>query len=190
MKLLEEKIINDAIVLPGEVLKVDSFLNHQIDTELISACASEWYEKFKDAGVTKIMTIEASGIGLACIAATYFKVPVLFAKKSRSSAPSTELHSTTVVSYTHGHTYDVVVSKKFLSPNDKVLIIDDLLANGSAMKALISLCKKAGADVVGCGVAIEKSYSGGGNEIRNMGYRVESLAKISNISSDGKIEFC
>ncbi len=190
MKMLEERILKEATVLPGEVLKVESFLNHQIDTELIMACAAEWYEKFKDANVTKIMTIEASGIGLACITATYFKVPVLFAKKSRSAAPSTELYSTKVVSFTHGHTYDVVVSKKLLSPNDRVLIIDDLLANGSAMKALISLCKKSGAEVVGCGIAIEKSYSGGGNEIRNMGYRVEPLARISAIGGDGKIEFC
>lgn len=190
MKLLEDRILKDGVVLPGDVLKVDSFLNQLIDTELVDACAAEWYQLFKDAGITKILTIEASGIGIACITARRFNVPVLFAKKSRASAPSTEVYSTTVVSFTHGHTYDVIVPKAHLRPTDKVLIIDDLLANGSAMKALISLCKKSGAEIAGCGVAIEKAYFNGGAEIRALGYHVEALARIASIGSDGSIEFC
>ena len=190
MKLLEERICKDGIVLPGGVLKVDSFLNHQIDTQLMYECGAEWYEKFKDSGVTKIVTIEASGIGLACLTAYHFHVPVVFAKKMRGSTIDNSLYSTKVVSYTHGQEYDVIISKKHISPDDKILIVDDLLANGSAMKALITLCNKGGATVVGCGAAIEKLYQGGGNSIRNMGYKVESLAKISSISDDGNIEFC
>ncbi len=189
MKLLEEKILKDGRILPGGVLKVDSFLNHQIDTELVSACGEEWYRIFKDAGITKIMTIESSGIGIACLVAQHFKVPVLFAKKSRAINISNEFYTARVVSYTHGHEYDVIASKKFLSKDDRVLIVDDFLANGSAMKALISLCKQSGAEIVGCGAAVEKVYQGGGNEIRAMGYRVESLARISSMT-DVSIEFC
>ena len=191
MKLLEERILKDGIVLTGNVLKVDSFLNHQIDTELVSKCGEEWYGMFKDCGVTKILTIDGSGIGIACLVAHHFGVPVLFARKtSASNKPSKEFYSTKVVSFTHGHEYYVIAKKEFISKNDKVLIIDDFLSNGSAMKALISLCKIAGAEVVGCGAAVEKIYQGGGNAIRNMGYRVESLAKISSMTDDGKIEFC
>ena len=191
MKLLEERIIKDGKVFPGNVLKVDSFLNHQIDTALIDKCGEEWYRLFKDEGVTKIMTIDGSGIGIACIVSRHFGVPVLFAKKSSSvNKVSDEFYATKVVSFTHGHEYNVVAKKEFLKADDKILIIDDFLANGSAMKALISLCKIAGATVVGCGAAIEKSYKIGGSEIRRMGYRVESLARISSMSDDGKIEFC
>ncbi len=191
MKLLEERIRKDGEVLPGNVIKVDSFLNHQIDTELVAKCGEEWYEIFKDEGVTKILTIDGSGIGIACLVARHFNVPVLFAKKSGSSNNvSDEFYSTKVVSFTHGHEYTVVAKKKFISPDDKILIIDDFLANGTAMKALVSLCNVAGAKVVGCGAAIEKVYQGGGEQIRRLGYRVESLAKISSTSDDGKIEFC
>lgn len=191
MKLLEDRIRKDGEILSGNVLKVDSFLNHQIDTELVAKCAEEWYEAFKDAGVTKILTIDGSGIGIACIVARQFNVPVLFARKSSSPNPvSDEFYSTTVISYTHGHEYKVMAKKKFLSKNDRVLIIDDFLANGSAMKALISLVKIAGASLVGCGAAIEKVYQEGGEYIRRLGYRVESLAKISSMSDDGNIEFC
>ena len=191
MKLLEEKIIKDGKVLPGDVIKVDSFLNHQIDTELVSKCGEEWYRLFGDEGVTRILTIDGSGIGIACLVARHFGVPVLFAKKSNySSRFSDEYYATKVISYTHGHEYSVVAKREFLKSEDKVLIIDDFLANGSAMKALLSLCKIAGATVVGCGAVIEKSYQNGGSDIRNMGYRVESLARISSMTDDGKIEFC
>ena len=191
MKLLEERILKDAKVFPGNVIKVDSFLNQQIDTELVSKCGEEWYSLFKDEGVTKILTIDGSGIGIACLVARHFGVPVLFAKKSSSTnLVSNEFYATKVISYTHGHEYNVVAKKEFLSKDDKILIIDDFLANGSAMKALISLCRIAGAKVVGCGAAIEKSYQNGGSDIRNMGYRVESLARISSMSDDGKIVFC
>ena len=191
MKLLEERILKDGKVFPGDVIKVDSFLNHQIDTELVSLCGEEWYKLFKDDGVTKILTIDGSGIGIACLVARHFNVPVLFAKKSSSANKvSDEFYATKVVSFTHGHEYNVVVKKEFLKEDDKILIIDDFLANGTAMKALISLSKIAGATVVGCGAAIEKVYQGGGNEIRRMGYKVESLARISSMRDDGKIEFC
>ena len=191
MKLLEERILKDGRVCPGDVIKVDSFLNHQIDTELVSLCGEEWYRLFKDEGVTKILTIDGSGIGIACLVARHFGVPVLFAKKSSSvNGVSDEFYATKVVSFTHGHEYNVVVKKEFLSGDDRILIIDDFLANGTAMKALISLSKIAGATVVGCGAAIEKVYQGGGNAIRNLGYKVESLARISSMSDDGKIEFC
>lgn len=191
MKLLEERIRKDAEVLPGNVIKVDSFLNHQIDTELVSKCGEEWYELFKDAGVTKILTIDGSGIGIACLVARHFNVPVLFAKKSNATNKvGDDFYSTTVVSFTHGHEYNVVAKKKFLSKEDRVLIIDDFLANGSAMRALISLVKVAGATIVGCGAAVEKVYQGGGEYIRRLGYRVESLARISSMTDDGNIEFC
>lgn len=191
MKLLEERIRKDAEVLPGNVIKVDSFLNHQIDTELVSRCGEEWYEMFKDAGVTKILTIDGSGIGIACLVARHFNVPVLFAKKSNATNKvGDDFYSTTVVSFTHGHEYNVVAKKKFLTKEDRVLIIDDFLANGSAMRALISLVKVAGATVVGCGAAVEKVYQGGGEYIRRLGYRVESLARISSMTDDGNIEFC
>ena len=191
MKLLEERIRKDGEVLPGNVIKVDSFLNHQIDTELVAKCGEEWYELFKDAGITKILTIDGSGIGIACLVARHFNVPVLFAKKSSSQNKiSDDFYSTKVVSFTHGHEYHVVAKKKFISKDDRILIVDDFLANGSAMRALISLAKIAGATVVGCGAAIEKVYQGGGDYIRRLGYRVESLAKISSMSDDGKIEFC
>ena len=191
MKLLEERILKDGKVFPGDVIKVDSFLNHQIDTDLVSLCGEEWYKLFKDDGVTKILTIDGSGIGIACLVARHFNVPVLFAKKSSSANKvSDEFYATKVVSFTHGHEYNVVVKKEFLKEDDKILIIDDFLANGTAMKALISLSKIAGATVVGCGAAIEKVYQGGGNAIRRMGYKLESLARISSMRDDGTIEFC
>ena len=191
MKLLEERILKDGKVFPGDVIKVDSFINHQIDTELVDKCGEEWYRIFKDEGITKILTIDGSGIGIACLVARHFGVPVLFAKKtSYFNKVSDEYYATKVISFTHGQEYSVVAKREFLKPDDKVLIIDDFLANGSAMKALISLCKIAGATVVGCGAVIEKNYQIGGRDIRNMGYRVESLARISSMSDDGKIEFC
>ena len=189
MELLEKKILTDGRVLPGDVLKVDSFLNHQIDVELISKLGEEWYRLYKDEGVTKILTIEASGIGIACLAAQHFKVPVVFAKKSKSSNIGNDFYTSKVISYTHGQTYDVIVSKKYINEGDKILIIDDFLANGSALKALISLATQGGASVVGAGIAIEKVYQNGGNEVRAMGYRVESLARIESMSYENGIKF-
>ncbi len=189
MKLLEDRIRKDGRILPGDVLKVDSFLNHQIDVALISECGKEWHRLFADAGITKILTIEASGIGIACVVAQYFGVPVVFAKKSKSSNIGNDFYSTKVVSYTHGRAYDVIVSKKYINEDDTILIIDDFLANGSALKALITIAEKGGAKVAGAGVAIEKVYQNGGNEIRNRGYRIEALAKIASMSMEDGVVF-
>lgn len=189
MELLENKIKECAEVLPGDVLRVDSFLNHQIDVDLVSKLGKEWYERFKDSGVTKIVTIESSGIGIACIAAQYFGVPVVYAKKTRSSTIGNDYYSTRVVSYTHGQSYEVLISKKYLSSNDRILLIDDFLAHGSALKVLINLSEMSDAKVVGAGVAIEKAYQNGGKDIRAMGYRVESLAKIASMDIKSGIVF-
>ena len=188
MKLLEEKIRQEGRILPGDVLKVDSFLNHQIDVNLISECGKEWHRLFAEDGVTKLLTIEASGIGIACLTAMHFNVPVVYAKKTKSP-PSQDVFTSKVISYTHGQTYNVIVDKRYISPDDRILIIDDFLANGSALKALITIAKQAGATVVGAGIAIEKLYQEGGNEIRRHGVRVESLAKVSSMSIDGGIKF-
>jgi len=189
MKLLIDRIVNDGKVLSGEVLKVDSFLNHQLDVELLEELAKEWFERFKDCGVTKILTIESSGIALAALTARYFKVPAVFAKKAKSSNIGDELYSSKVVSYTRGQAYEVVVAKSYISKGDRVLLIDDFLAHGSALKVLINLVELGGATVVGAGVAIEKAFQNGGSDIRDLGYRVEALAKIKSMSRDGKIEF-
>lgn len=189
MELLEQRILKDGRVLPGNVLKVDSFLNHQIDIDLVDALGAEWKRRYAGEKITKILTIEASGIGIACIAARHFGVPVVFAKKSKSSNIGNDFYTTPVVSYTHGNTYDVIVSKKYITPDDRILIIDDFLANGSALRALINIVEAAGATVVGAGIAIEKAYQQGGDRIRDLGYRIESLAKVKSMA-DGKIEFC
>ena len=189
MKELKEKILNEASVLPGGLLRVDSFLNHQIDVKLVSECGKKWYELFKDAGITKILTIESAGIGIAALTAQYFGVPVVYAKKTRSAAIGNDFYSAKVVSYTHAQVYEIIVSKKYINENDKILIIDDFLAGGSAIKVLINLAEMGGAKIAGAGVVIEKSYEKGGKDLRDMGYRIESLAKISSISSDGKITF-
>ena len=190
MKLLEEKILKDGMVLSGTVLKVDKFLNHQIDVKLICELAKEWKRLFEGENITKILTIEASGIGIACITALEFDVPVVYAKKIKSSNIGDDLLSAKVVSFTHGNTYNVIASKDYITKDDRVLIIDDFLANGSALRALIKLCEAGGATVVGAGIAIEKAYQKGGDSIRNKGYRVEALARISKMNSDGTIEFC
>ena len=189
MKLLEDRIINDGTVLSEEVLKVDSFLNHQLDISLLESLADEWYSLFKDSGVTKILTIESSGIALAALTARKFGVPVVFAKKSKTSNIGDEVYSSTVVSYTRGQAYEVVISKKYVSENDRVLLIDDFLARGSALKVLINLAERGGATVVGAGIAVEKAFQNGGNDIRALGYRIESLAKIKSMRKDGTIEF-
>lgn len=189
MNFLEEKILTEGKVVSDNVLNVDSFLNHQLDAKLLSQCGKAWYDIFHDCGITKILTIESKGIAVACMAAQYFNVPVLFAKRTVSGNVDDTFHKSNIVSYTHGHIYDVIAPKEFITKDDKVLILDDFLANGSAMKALITLAKLGGAQIVGCGAVIEKVYLSGGSDIRSMGYRVESLAKISSISN-GKIEFC
>ena len=189
MNFIEEKILTDGKILPGEVLKLDSFLNHAIDTNFLAKCGEEWYKLFKDEGITKILTIESSGIAVACLAAIKFGVPVVFAKKTGASSGSNNFYKSTVVSFTHGQEYGVVVGKQHIGKEDRILILDDLIANGSAMKALIAICKSAGATVVGCGAVIEKTYKNGGSDIRSLGYRVESLAKISSMN-DEKIVFC
>lgn len=188
MKILEERIIKDGRVLPGNVLKVDSFLNHMIDVPFVCELGKEFRRLFETSGVTKILTIEASGIGLACLTAQYFGVPVVFAKKSRTSNISSEVYSTPVESYTHGNTNNVTVSKQYLGAGDRVLIIDDFLATGNALKGLIELCRLAGADVVGCGIAIEKRYQHGGDALRAENIRVESLALIDSMEN-GNIVF-
>ncbi len=187
MKLLCERIRRDGRVLPGNVLKVDSFVNHQIDVRLFRAMGEEFYRKYSDCGVNKILTIEASGIGVACFTAQFFDVPVVFAKKSRSSNIPDEVYAAPVHSYTHGNDYNATVAKRFLSPADRVLIIDDFLANGSAMRGLRSLCEQAGCEVVGAGIVIEKSFQPGGRELRAEGLRIESLAIIDAMTENGVV---
>lgn len=190
MQLLEERILKDGKVFPGNVLKVDSFLNHQVDVELINEIGKEFYRLFKDCGVNKIFTIEASGIGIACITAQYFHVPVVFAKKTLGKNIAADVYSTPIKSFTHGKTYDVIVSQEFLNKDDKILIIDDFLAQGCALNGLIELIKSAGAQIVGAGIVIEKAFQQGGDLIRGDGIRVESLARIESMTDDGKITFC
>ena len=190
MKLLEERILRDGKVFAGDVLKVDGFLNHQIDVDFLCEVGKEFYHLYKDCGVNKILTVEASGIGVACLAAQYFHCPVVFAKKSKTSNIGTDLWAATAHSYTHGTDSTLIVSKAYLGENDKVLILDDFLANGCAANAMISLCEQAGAAVVGVGVVIEKAYQKGGNELRARGVRVESLARIASMSPTEGIRFC
>ncbi len=190
MQLLEERILKDGKVFPGNVLKVDSFLNHQVDVELINEIGKEFYRLFKDCGVNKIFTIEASGIGIACITAQYFHVPVVFAKKTLGKNIAADVYSTPIKSFTHGKTYDVIVSQEFLNKDDRILIIDDFLAQGCALNGLIELIKSAGAQIVGAGIVIEKAFQQGGDLIRSEGVRVESLARIESMTNDGKITFC
>ncbi len=190
MKLLEERIRRDGKIREnGSVLKVDSFLNHQIDVGLYNEIGKEFFRLFADDGVTKILTIEASGIGIACIAGQYFDVPVLFAKKSKTKNIDGGVYTAKVESFTHGRVYDIMVAKEFLLPTDRVLIIDDFLANGAALDGLIQIVRGAGAAVVGAGICIEKAFQPGGERIRAQGIRVESLARIQSMSEDG-VEFC
>jgi xanthine phosphoribosyltransferase len=190
MKLLEDRILKDGHIGADNVLKVDSFLNHQIDVSFVCELGKEFYRLFKDENITKILTIEASGIGIACLAAQYFGVPVVFAKKTKTINIYSDTYNATVHSYTHKKDYDIVVSKEFLNKEDNVLIIDDFLAKGSALTALLMLIEKAGAKTAGAGIVIEKAYQGGGNLVRDMGIRVESLAKIKSISKKDGIVFC
>ena len=190
MKLLEERIQKDGVVKPGNVLKVDSFINHQMDIELISEMGKEWKRLFAEKDINKILTIEASGIGIACIAALHFNVPVVFAKKTQSINLDGEMYTAEVESFTHKNKNQVIVSKKFLNENDRVLIIDDFLANGCALQGLIQIVQAAGASVEGIGIAVEKGFQAGGKIIRNLGYQLESLAIVDGMNDEtGEIMF-
>ena len=190
MKLLEERIRRDGTVKEGNVLKVDSFLNHQMDIDLFNEMGKEWARLFADRPITKILTVEASGIGIACVAAQHFHVPVVFAKKTQSLNIDGEVYTTKIESFTHKRVYDVIVSKKFLSPEDHVLIIDDFLANGCALEGLIEIVQKAGATVEGIGIAVEKGFQKGGDLIRSKGVRLESLAIVESMDAEtGEITF-
>ena len=190
MKILEDRIRKDGTVKAGNVLKVDSFLNHQMDIDLFNEMGKEWARLFADRKITKILTVEASGIGIACVAAQHFHVPVVFAKKSQSVNIDGEVYSTKIESFTHKRVYDVIVSKKFLHPEDHILIIDDFLANGCALEGLIDIVNKAGASVEGVGIAVEKGFQKGGDLIRSKGIRVESLAIVESMDDKtGEITF-
>jgi xanthine phosphoribosyltransferase len=190
MNFLEERIVKDGIVKEGNVLKVDSFLNHQMDIELFDQMGAEFKKRFADRPINKILTIEASGIGIACVVAQHFGVPVVFAKKSKSINIEGEMYTAEVESFTHKCKNQVIVAKKFLSEDDHVLIIDDFLANGCALQGLIQIVKSAGGTVEGIGIAIEKGFQTGGTVIRNLGYRLESLAIVDGMdASTGEITF-
>ena len=189
MKLLEDRIIKDGVVLPGNILKVDGFLNHQLDIPLFVELAKEFKRIFSGCNINKILTIEASGIGLASIIAEQFGCPVVFAKKSRTKNLSPDVYSAKVFSYTHGEPYDALVSKKYLSSNDNLLIVDDFLAMGEALSGLWEISKQAGCRVCGAGIAVEKAFQPGGEKLRQQGLRIESLAKISSMDGS-EITFC
>ncbi len=184
MELLEKRILEDGQVFPGNILKVDSFLNHQIDVDLIAEMGKEIKRIYEGCGVNKILTIEASGIGIACITAQFFSCPVLFAKKMKTKNIAASVYKTQVRSFTHGTEYDVIVSKDFIGKGDRVLIVDDFLAEGNALLGLIDLCKQAGAEVVGCAIAIEKGFQEGRNRVESKGVRVESLAIVESMDDN------
>lgn len=189
MELLEQRIRQDGKVKGNSILKVDSFLNHQMDIELFSQMGQEFYRLFGSCGVNKILTIEASGIGMACVAAQYFHCPVVFAKKSMSSNISDHVYSAPVKSFTHGNQYNAIVSKEYLHPEDRVLVIDDFLAMGEALRGLFSLVKQSGAALVGAGIAVEKAFQPGGAQLRSEGYRIESLAQVAAMSEKDGVTF-
>ena len=190
MRLLEERIQKDGNVKSKDVLKVDAFLNHQMDVQLFNEMAQEWKRLFSGKPINKILTIEASGIGIAAIAGSVFDVPVVFAKKVQSINLDGTLYATRVESFTHGKVFDVIVSKKFVGPGDHLLLIDDFMANGCAMTGLIEICEDAGATIEGIGIAIEKGFQGGGQRLRDKGYHVESLAIIDSMDPEtGVISF-
>ena len=189
MKLLEDRIRADGEVLPGGILKVGKFLNQQMDPQLFYEMAKAWRRLYADAGVTKILTIEASGIGIAAVAGLVFGVPVVFAKKGKTKNVSGDVLTTEVFSFTHGTTNTVLVSKAYLQPGDRVLIIDDFLANGAALEGMIDLVRQSGAEVAGAGIAIEKAFQPGGDRIRATGVRVESLARVASMDPENGIRF-
>lgn len=188
--MLEERIRRDGVIREGNVLKVDSFLNHQMDIRLFEEIGREFARLYKDSKVNKILTIEASGIGIACMTAAQFGCPVIFAKKSKTSNLADDLYTARIKSFTHNNEVDIVVSKDYLGPGDNVLIIDDFLAMGEALNGLIAIVEASGASLVGAGIVIEKAFQPGGDLIRSRGIRVESLARIKSMSVEGGIEFC
>ena len=189
MELLKERIRRDGKVKGTDVLKVDSFLNHQMDVELFQEIGKEFKRRFTGCEVNKILTIEASGIGIACVTAEYFHCPVIFAKKSQTKNIAGDVYTTKVESFTHGKVYDVIVAKEFLGPGDKVLLIDDFLANGAALEGLAQLVELSGAELVGAGIVIEKAFQPGGDRLRAKGLRVESLARIKSMNETTGVEF-
>ncbi|MBR3402791.1 MAG: xanthine phosphoribosyltransferase [Parasporobacterium sp.] len=189
MKSLEEKILQDGKVFPGGVLKVGSFLNHQIDVPFMTEIGKEFYRLFKDEQITKVLTIETSGIAIAVVCAEQFHVPVVFAKKHQTKNLTNDCYVAHIHSYTHGNDYEARVEKQFLNEHDNVLVIDDFLANGAALEGLMEIIRQSGAHLAGCGIAIEKVFQEGGKRIREKGVRVESLAMISEMTDDGKITF-
>ena len=190
MNFLEERITKDGIVKEGNVLKVDSFLNHQMDIRLFDQIGEEFKKRFEGTEINKILTIEASGIGIACVVARHFDVPVVFAKKSKSINIEGDVYVAEVESFTHKCKNQVIVSKKFINTEDQILIIDDFLANGCALQGLISIVKSAGASVEGIGIAVEKGFQTGGQVIRNLGYHLESLAIVDSMdAATGEIKF-
>lgn len=189
MELLEQRIRQDGKVKGTSILKVDSFLNHQMDIELFSQMGQEFFRLFGDCGVNKILTIEASGIGMACVTAQYFHCPVVFAKKSMSSNISDHVYSAPVKSFTHGNQYNAIVSKEYLHPEDRILVIDDFLAMGEVLRGLFSLVQQSGATLIGAGIAVEKAFQPGGAQLRSEGYRIESLARVAAMSEEGGVVF-
>ena len=190
MQLLKDRIRKDGVVKEGNVLKVDSFLNHQMDVKLFQEIGKEFKRRFADEEITKILTIEASGIGIACVAAEVFDVPVVFAKKTQTKNIAGDVYTTKVESFTHGRVYDIIVSKEFLGKGDKVLLIDDFLANGKALEGLAELVTKSGAELVGAGVVIEKGFQVGGDIIRSKGIHLESLAIVESMDEKtGEVVF-
>lgn len=188
MELLEKRILESGKVYPGNILKVDSFMNHQVDVLLLQKLGKAFYNIFSDCGVTKILTLEASGIALACLTAQFFNVPMVYAKKTKTKNSSDDVYMADVVSFTRGVTAQVIVSREYLGEQDTVLIIDDFLATGSALNGMIKIVEMSGAKLVGVGVAIEKGFQGGGDAIRARGIRVEALANIDSME-DGKLVF-
>ena len=189
MELLKERIRKDGKIRGTDVLKVDRFLNHQMDVKLFAEMGKEFKRRFDGSEINKILTIEASGIGIACVVAQEFDCPVIFAKKTQTKNIDGAVYTSKVESFTHGRVYDIIVSKEFLGPEDKVLIIDDFLANGAALQGLIKLVKDAGAEVVGAGIAIEKAFQPGGDMLRAQGVRIESLARVQSMSEEHGVEF-
>ena len=190
MQLLKDRIRKDGKIKEGNVLKVDSFLNHQMDVKLFQEIGKEFKRRFADEVITKILTIEASGIGIACVAAEVFDVPVVFAKKTQTKNIAGDVYTTKVESFTHGRVYDIIVSKEFLGKGDKVLLIDDFLANGKALEGLAELVTKSGAELVGAGVVIEKGFQVGGDIIRSKGIHLESLAIVESMDEKtGEVVF-
>lgn len=188
MNFLEERILKEGHVRPGNILKVDSFLNHQIDVELLDQIGEAFYKKYRDAGITRILTIESSGIAIAAMTARYFKVPFVFAKKAKSKNIDGDVYTSCVHSYTYDKDYDITLSMKYLGADDTVFIIDDFMATGKAMNGLLDICNQAGAKVAGIGIAIEKGFQDGGDELRKKGYNVTSLAIVDSMD-DCKLVF-